>query len=186
MHRRRLRVITFLTLLMGAQGLAGESAFAQTPAATFDEAQARLRPGDRVIVTDTEQHTIKGRVEEISTSSLRMVVDARRHDLAPREVLRIERRSPDSLLNGALIGAAIGAAGFLKYYSENALCQSNCQFTSGALAMVGIGAAAGAGLDALIARNETVFEQRPAPQGLRDGSHASKGARLSISFQIEW
>jgi hypothetical protein len=178
--------MTFLTLLMWAPAFAGESAFAQTPAATFEEAHASLRPGDRVIVTDTQQHTIKGRVEAISTSSLRMVIDERRHDFGPHDVLKIERRKPDSLLDGALIGAAIGAAVFLKYYSENALCQGGCQFTSGALGMIGIGTAAGIGLDALIARNETVFEQRLPPQRVRDGSCATNGARLSISFQIEW
>jgi len=176
----------FSTLLMWAPALAGESAFAQTPAATFEEAHASLRPGDRVIVTDAQQHTIKGRVEEISTSSLRMVVDDRRHDFAPHDLLKIERRKSDSLLNGALIGAAIGAAVFLKYYSENALCQGDCQFTSGALGMIGIGSAAGIVLDALIARNQTVFEQRLPPQRVRDGSRATNGARLSISFKVEW
>jgi hypothetical protein len=105
--------------------------------------------------------------------------------VAFHDVLRIERQTTDSLLNGALIGAAIAGAVFLKYYSENALCQS-CQFTSGALAMIGIGAGAGAGVDALIARHEIVFEQRPPVQRVRGGGHAWSAAQWSISWQIEW
>jgi hypothetical protein len=163
----------------------GGSAFAQTPTSTFDEVNARLRPGDRVTVTDAQQRTISGRVEEISTSSPRMMVDAKRQDFALHDLLRIERRTSDSLLNGALIGAAIGGALFLKHYSENALCQSNCQFTSGALGLIGIGAAAGIGLDALM-RYATVFERSLPPPRVRDGSRALDGTRWSISLEIEW
>ena len=104
------RVLTVSMLLAAAEAFAWGSASAQTPTSTFDEVNARLRPGDRVTVTDAQQRTISGRVEEISTSSLRMMVDAKRQDFALHDLLRIERRTSDSLLNGALIGAAIGGA----------------------------------------------------------------------------
>jgi hypothetical protein len=188
MRARLRRVVTVLPLFVWAQAFAWQSASAQTPASAlaFDEAKARLRPGDRLIVTDTQQQPIEGRLVELSPCSLRMLVDGQRQDLPLDDLLRIDRRTSDSLLNGALIGAALGGVFFLSYYSENALCQSNCQFTSGALATIGIGAATGAGLDALTARNETVFERPPPSQLTRDGSRARSGMRWSISLQIDW
>ena len=87
------RVLTVSMLLAAAEAFAWGSASAQTPTSTFDEVNARLRPGDRVTVTDAQQRTISGRVEEISTSSLRMMVDAKRQDFALHDLLRIERRT---------------------------------------------------------------------------------------------
>ena len=159
MQARQL-LITFLVMSAGIHGMGRDLAFAQTPATTVCELPSRLTAGDRVIVTSTQQQTIKGTLQDLSSSSLRLLVDGHAHDVALQNVWRVERRSRDSLLNGVLIGAAVGATLFLKYYSENALCQGGCQFTSGALGMIGIGAAAGAGVDALITRHEMVFERR--------------------------
>jgi len=164
MQARQL-LVTFLAMFAGIHGFGWYTAFAQTPATTVDELRSRVTVGDRVVVTSAQQRTIKGTLEELSSSSLKLLVDNHSQDVAWQDVLRVERRTRDSLLNGILIGAAFGGALFLKYYSENALCQGGCQFTSGALATIGIGAAAGAGVDALIARRETVFKKRE-PAGL--------------------
>ncbi len=170
--RRLLNAITFLMMFAGCHVFSAHPALAQTPATTFDELRSRLSAGDRVVVTGAQQQTIKGRLEELSPSSLRLLVDKQSHDVALRDVLRVERRTRDSLVNGILIGAGIGGAFFLKYYSENALCRGGCQFRSGALGIVGIGAAAGAGVDALITRRETVFERRASQPNHRNKSFA--------------
>jgi hypothetical protein len=159
MQARQL-LITFLAISAGTHGMGRDLAWAQAPATTVEELPSRLTAGDRVIVTGTQQEIIKGTLQDLSSSSLRVLVEGHPHDVALQNVWRVERRSRDSLLNGVLIGAAVGATLFLKYYSENALCQGGCQFESGALAMVGIGAAAGAGVDALMTRREVVFKRR--------------------------
>jgi hypothetical protein len=180
-------VIIVLTALALAQIWAWDSAFAQPPASTFDKASVRLQSGDRVIVTDAHQQTITGRLEELSGASMRILADGRHRELAFDDVLRIERRTPDSLLNGLLIGAAIGGALFLKYYSDNALCQNDCQFVSGALGMVGMGAGAGIGLDALVVRKETVFEQPPPTRQRGHGARAAPDrAGWSVALRFEW
>jgi hypothetical protein len=181
---RARRVIAVVTMLAAAHGFGSFTAFAQAPDTTFDELRSHLEAGDRVTVTGDEQQPISGRLEALSPSSLRLLVDGRPRDIALREVLRVERRTRDSILNGVLIGAAIGAALFLKYYSENALCQGGCQFTSGALGMVGMGAGAGAGIDALIVRRETLFQRPPPAALLRRDDVGSAGLQWSISFPL--
>ena len=62
-------------------------------------------------------------------------------------------QSRDTLLNGALIGAAAGAAGGVAF--THAVRDSDLsagQYAYGALVFAGIGAAAGGGLDALMHR----------------------------------
>jgi hypothetical protein len=188
-HRAGALISRFLAaalLCVPWHGTIAPTVFAQTRAATtFSQIQTVLKPGDRVTVTDARRQTVRGRVEALTASSLRIAIDGQRREFEPADTLRIERRRPDPLLNGALIGAAAGAALFLKYYSANALCHGNCQFTSGALALVGIGAGAGAGIDAWLVGHDTVFQQAPAMSRPRGSAPLSQAA-LGIAFRAAW
>ena len=90
---------------------------------------------------------------------------------------------PDSLKNGAIIGAVIGGAGMAIFttYLCNALqepgdppCWRGVLYVSALFA--GIGAAAGAGVDALVAR-QTPVPIRPEPRAM-DGSRGLMRVRF--------
>ncbi len=144
-------------VVIGVAVLGISEASAQAPAASFEQLRSCLTPGDLVFLTDAERRVSKGTLVELSGTSLRLLVDGMPRDFVEADVSEIDRQSSDSVLNGLLLGAAVGGAIFLKYYSENALCQANCQFVSGALSLIAIGGAVGAGIDALVAQRKPVF-----------------------------
>jgi hypothetical protein len=141
-------------------------AAAQDAATAVEQLTIGLHSGDVVFITDAAQRVTKGRFAELSPTSLRLLIDGRPRDFALGEISQIDRRSSDSLLNGLLLGAAFGGALFLKYYSENALCQAGCQFGSGALGLIAIGAGIGAGIDAMVTTRTTVFKRASSTPGV--------------------
>jgi hypothetical protein len=146
-------VVIALTLFGASEARAQESA------RSFEQLRQRLNAGDTVVLADSGGVSRTGTVTEVTASSLRLLLDGHARDFAQDDVLWIDRRTSDSVLNGLAIGAAIGAALFLKYYADNALCQVNCQFRSGALGMIAIGAAAGWGVDALVTKRVPIFRR---------------------------
>ena len=78
---------------------------AQSIANTFEELQTVLKKGQTVIVTDASGQRIKGKVADMSPSSLVVFIPEAR-TFAEGTVTEI--RATDPLWNGALIGAAIG------------------------------------------------------------------------------
>jgi hypothetical protein len=87
------------------------AAGAQTSVQSFDQLQQVLKAGQTVVVTDTNGRETKGKVRDVSASSLVILSSATRTFAEPA-VLIIRRT--DSLANGTLIGLGIGAAvGFL-------------------------------------------------------------------------
>ena len=83
---------------------------AQDAANTFQQLQARVKPGDVVVVTDTEGRDVRGRITVLSPSSLAIDVDGRPAEWSEGGVRLIRHRQSDSLVNGTLIGLGVGAA----------------------------------------------------------------------------
>src|SRR5262245_65196589 len=91
---------------------------AQTAATSFTELQALTKQGDRIEVTDATGRQFKGRLGDLSASSLQLLVQKTasggQSTLVPQatfsesDVLQIRLERRDSLLNGTLIGFAIG------------------------------------------------------------------------------
>ena len=88
--------------------LAGAAA-AQEPVPSFDELRSRIAVGETVYVVEASSDHVKGRVATLSDVSLTLTVDGIPRQFAPAEVNRIERRRRDSVKNGVLIGAGVGA-----------------------------------------------------------------------------
>lgn len=101
-HQRRHANIL---VIMGAVFLPATAGAQQ--AASFDDLQRVVKPGQTVIVTDARGHETKGRLGELSPSSL-VVLTPEARPFPERAVARIRRT--DRLWNGILIGAAIGGA----------------------------------------------------------------------------
>jgi hypothetical protein len=114
--------------------------------ASAGQKSATSRAGEEVIVTQSGSgEELRGRLVELSSTSMSMLVNGERVDVPIEDVLRIDARN-DSLKNGTIIGAAImgGLSALACAEISNA----------GGCAMVlatntGIGALAGAGIDAL-------------------------------------
>ena len=126
--------------------LAPSPAPAQTVANSFEELRQVLKKGQTVVVTDPSGQRTKGRVAEVTPSSLVLFIPERRIFAEPTVT---EIRTTDPLSNGALIGAAVGT-GFATWdYLIDPSEPGNAAIFTFA---IGLGTAVGAGIDALVGR----------------------------------
>jgi hypothetical protein len=95
---------------------------AQAPAATFAEMPRVLETGRTVVVTDSDGRRTKGRVAEITPSSLTLLVrdswGMERRQLFPESGVRAINRS-DSIWNGLLIGLGAGIVASEVFVRQN-------------------------------------------------------------------
>jgi hypothetical protein len=119
-------------------GVAGQASAGQKPAAA--------RAGQEVVVTQSASgEELRGRLVELSATSLAILVDNRRVDVPIENVLRIDVRD-DSLKNGAIIGGVtmLALSGLACPFTDKT---STC--VTGIVFNTGFGVLAGAGIDAL-------------------------------------
>jgi len=154
---------------------------------SFEQLQVLVKPGDNIYVTDAAGDTTKGRIAELSPSSLSLVVNGKRRDLAQTDVREIRQWRSDSLKNGALIGAGVG--GGLAAIAIAAIDCYGCGAEAvGAIAYsAGIGAAIGVGLDALIPSKQMIFfNQSKGSAGKFQIkpilNRSNKGVKVAFSF----
>ena len=142
-----------MVLVVGA--MAADSA-AQTPARSFDELRARVKNGETVTLTDQTGREVTGKVAALSHSGLTLSHGGGTLTLMESQVSLVQHRQSDSLLNGVLIGAAVG--GVPAYLLVAA---ANCHDCRGfALFWAAIGAGIGLGVDGYVRSNRTVFLPR--------------------------
>lgn len=169
--------------------LALTDATAQTVPASFEQLQVLVGPGDRIYVTNFAGNVSKGRVTELSNSSLKLLVDGTTRDLSPSDVFEIKQRRNDSLGNGAIIGGVTGLG--IGAIAMAAFCTSfNCnpgEIMLTVMIHTGIGAGIGVGIDALVPAKQTVFQNRSRNSSLRIRwqpllGRSRKGVLVSVSF----
>lgn len=149
------------------------TAGAQTVVTSFSELPTVVKPGDTVDVTDAKGRTLRGRIGELSRSSLELTARKRAPDgtdpfvpiarFSEPDVRQIRLEHRDSVLNGTLIGLAIGlgiaalpAAGiFCNPNYEDGATASMCASFLGILG--GIGAGAGLAVDAVRVERRMVY-----------------------------
>jgi hypothetical protein len=135
--------------------LAPSPAPAQTAANSFDELRQVLKKGQTVVVTDANGQRTKGKVADVSPSSV-MVLTPEARTFTEDTVTEI--RVTDPLKNGALIGAAIGTGFAMWDYLIDPSEPGNAAvFAVG----IGLGTAIGAGIDALVNRGGKVLYASP-------------------------
>lgn len=153
-------------------------AAAQQPARSFDQLNTRLKPGDKVWVTDAEGREIEGRVRGLSAGSLLLDAGGRPQEFDAGRVGLIQFRPGDSLKNGVLLGAVIGAALGVASCAANSSCIEDEGGPGVSMALGIMGAAAGAGLgagiDAAVKGPKLVVYRAP-------GSAGSSQGRVSIA-----
>jgi hypothetical protein len=140
------------------------SALAQRPTSTLDQLGLIVSKGELVTVWDQTGRQVRGRVIEVRTDQL--VIDA--GDIARAwsadELREVRRHTADSVLNGAIIGAAIGGGLTSLVYLDNE-CRGDPVCAKAVVVYAVIGAVAGAGIDALIRANRVIYR--------RSGGHVS-------------
>jgi hypothetical protein len=180
-----LTVVMTLTLV-----LAPAAATAQEPVTSFDQLNTRLKVGDKVWVTDAQGREVQGKIHSLSPDAL--TLEARTPlSFVPSDVRVIQERRPDSVKNGALIGMGAGmAVGIVSMFT---LDFEGCSF--GCVAAVlgyfgGIGAGAGALVDAMVPGKKQAVYRAPGAAGASSARFSlapvitprHKGFAVSFSF----
>ena len=155
---------------------------------TFQQLQLLVRPGDNIYVTDSVGQTTKGRIAELSASSLGLVVNGSRRDLLQTDVREIRQWRADSLKNGAIIGAAVGGA--IAAIGVGGACGfGSCsvgEVVAGVSIFTGLGAAIGVGFDALIPAKQMIFwNPNRTSRNLQIRpvlDRSNKGVKVAFSF----
>jgi hypothetical protein len=160
----------------------------QGVARSFDELRLLVKAGDTVYVTEGAAERA-ARIIDISSSSMTVSTDGAPRELTQERVTRIRQRRPDSLWNGAAIGAGVLlGAGLIGASSAGATddCDAQCWTVNGLL-YGGLGALAGMGVDALIKGKKTIY----APAGPGPSAQVvvsplvyreKKGVRVQVRF----
>lgn len=163
----------YLKLAVFALGLAASvpsGAGAQTPgpdvATTFADLAPRLREQSHVIVTDRQGRRTEGELTAIDKDVLSVKTPAAALTFTQPEVQQVERNVPDSFLNGALMGLAIGAAGPLIVCTSIGDSSETVGCVVSSLGFGGLsGFAIGAIIDRLHMRKVTLFRSPEGRQG---------------------
>jgi hypothetical protein len=150
------------------------TAGAQTVVTSFTELPTVIKTGDTVDVTDAKGRTLRGRISDVSRSSLELTARRRAPDgsepfvsvgrFSETDVREIRLQRRDSLRNGTLIGLAIGlgigffpAAGIFCHggYEDFSASAGSCAAFLGIVG--GIGAGAGLAVDAARVQHRMVY-----------------------------
>jgi hypothetical protein len=183
--------VGFILLSMSVLLLFGFTVALAEQASSFEQLQVLVQKGDRVSVTTGDGKVTKGSIDEVSSSSLRLLRNRVPIEMAQIDVLEIKKKDPiaNGVKMGALIGAGIG--GGLGVLAALASCgEADCAVAGVALSVgfsAGIGAGVGALVDAISNRNPVVYRARSRTSTPRIRltpllSANRKGVRLSLSF----
>jgi hypothetical protein len=116
---RFLRTCALLFLACGQASVAA----AQTVPTSFSDLKFVVRPGDRVMIVDQSGIETDGRISELDVSALTIATNAGAVRFREDDVVLIRERKQDSVRNGIVIGAAIGAGlGLLAELSCGGYC----------------------------------------------------------------
>jgi hypothetical protein len=141
--------------------------------------------GEEVIVTQSTSGTeLRGRIVELSKTTLAILVNGQRVDVPIDNVLRIDART-DSVKNGAAIGAVVTgvwAAIGCSLVGGDGGGNRAAYCVAGSLVYTGIGAFVGAGIDALHKGRTTIYS-KPASVALAVAPNG-KGARLQLKLSF--
>jgi hypothetical protein len=164
----------------------GSCAAAQPAASSSLERLKAVVPADsKVTVTDTQGQEFRGTMHDASESGLWLTIDGAIRRFEATDVSSVRVRTSDSLVNGALIGAAVSGGLSSLMFLDNE-CHTDPVCYQAVAVYAGLGAVVGLGVDALIHRNVVVYTGRPrgqsrfavAPILARGG----RGMRLTLSF----
>jgi len=157
---RSIAIVMLMLLGWPAAGYAQTEARAGV-AASFEQLQVLVSPGNTVTVIDVAGSQASGRVDSLTPSVLSLDVNGPRRDFSEADVTVIRQRRGDSLANGAWWGLGVGVG-------VAALAMASCwdcfsdepAWIGAAVTMYGaIGTGFGVGIDALVRRQQTIYRR---------------------------
>lgn len=147
--------------------------------------QGRLKHGKKVAITDDRGNSIRGRVADAGADFVTLSRSGDRFDIKYSDIVVIEK--VDDVKNGAMIGLLVGAGLFVAdvwVSSQDGITLNPAGYAVFAALYGGLGAGAGAGLDALIGGNRTIFKRGETARismAPNVGPHRA-GARIAVSW----
>ena len=148
---RSIRVLAIAGVL--ALGLS-QAALARQGEDAASALDRKLRTGDRVWVEISTTDVRTGRVLGVVDGDLRLTVDGSEERIPVSSIWRVQRKQ-NGIVLGTLIGTGVGFALGLPIAAIGA--NEGTGVASPLVFMSAVGAAAGAGLDALLWRKRTVY-----------------------------
>ena len=172
-HLKATRMRTMmLTLSLVFGGCAAAEA---QPVSSFADLWMRLKSGDRVFVIDGHGQETVGVFAKASDSSLSLLVEGQLRDVPLTEVREIARQG-DSLKNGFLIGAGIGAVLGAAAFADCDEAFEACLHPGAAAAIEGVVfGGMGALIDHFIKGRTVVFRVKNTALRLRPGLSVGQG-----------
>lgn len=175
--------VSGLLLLCLSAPLAGQSVI--PPALSFADLPGRIVPGMDVTAIDSSGKKIHGLVTGVTSSALVLEDQGNKITYSDATLAEVRQHHQDSLLNGLLIGASVGA---VPLALTAAWCQSegDCGGSTYALATVlycGTGAAVGVLLDSLIKKDVVIYRRvQMSPTLGTTGRRHSPGLGISLRW----
>lgn len=186
-RRRPVRLVTATAAALLLSAGVASAQPPESPAASdppMSSIATRVPPGATVVVTDAKAGVVKGRLAAVSSSAIELRAKSGPRSVAAGDVQRIQWEQSDSVLNGTLIGAGIGAIpGIYWLIADPNECAGLCAEDYVA---IGVGAVVGALVDRAIKRRVTVYE---SPMGGRARSVAIvplAGARTGLQVAVRF
>jgi hypothetical protein len=184
-----LRNVTIAAAVFVFLGGGATPLSAQEVASSFDQLVVLVKPGDKIAVVDAAGRETSGRIDKLSRDALILVTPAGSRQFSADDVARITQRRDDSLRNGAIIGALAGTA----YFVTGAVLLSDSDgggvivpaAIGWGVMFAGLGAAAGAGIDALVAGKQLIYHKRPARNRVSVSplfGQGRRGAAVTLRF----
>jgi hypothetical protein len=175
-----------LALLATLPATAGQ---AQELAGSFDQLRVLVKTGDKVRVTDSRGQDVRGSIADVSSSSLALTVGGTRRTFLEADIAAVHQRRNDSLANGArwgfVVGAGLGLLAGITIATEYDGSSGTALIPILGFAYGGIGAGAGAGVDAMHSSERAIYARRGAASkmSLRPILTADrKGVLASLAF----
>jgi hypothetical protein len=145
----------------------------------------RVPSGAIVVVSEQSGNVVKGALASASDDALELEVHGGRRRVVAHAIERVQWQQADSLLNGILIGAVIGAIpGIYWLIADPNECGGLC---SEEYALIAGGALLGALVDRTIQRLVTVYSAGPASRSLHitiSPSFSQDGGRVQLSLRF--
>src|SRR5262245_48691576 len=123
----------------------------------FSQLEKTLKQNDQLTLTTDSGTKIKGKLIQASPDQILLNLKRGAQQIPASRILKVQRTR-----NGVLLGAVIGAgAGILPAIALSAYAHNEGGDSAIALAPIGLGAAVGIGIDALLSTKKTMYERKP-------------------------
>jgi hypothetical protein len=143
---------------------------------SFAQLQLLVKPGDRIVVIDSAQQAVRGRIAMLSDSVLQLTLEDKSREFAEADVAEIRQRRSDPVSNGARVGAWVGGGIGGALMATICIAEPpDCGWgVAAAATYLALGTGVGAGIDALIERDQTIYRN--------PGQKSAGGLRVAPVF----